>query len=83
MSIAVWLRRPASSPTDQPVLITHEDTLTRCLSEGWSQIETPTAPASAPVAEQVTEDIPAPVAATPAPPQRAKRTSTTKVKGDA
>ena len=45
--VSVWLRHPASSPTDPPVLVTHEDTLKRCLSDGWSQVEAPT-PAAVP-----------------------------------
>ena len=80
MSISIWLRHPASSPTDPPILVTHEDTLTRCLSEGWSQVETPTAPAEAPAAPESTTDTPAPAEAASAPPQRARRTTSTKVK---
>ena len=85
MSISIWLRRSGDSPNTPPVLITHEDTLTRCLAEGWTEVEMPAEPASTPAASESlpdTPDTPAPAEAVSAPPQRAKRTSAkvTKVK---
>ena len=46
MAISIWLRRSGDSPDTPPVLITHEDTLKRCLSEGWTEVEMPAVPDS-------------------------------------
>lgn len=68
--ITVWLRHPGDSPHHPPVLVTHADTLARCLAEGWVQVEQPTA-----VAPAVSVEPPVPAEqAQPQPrPKRAQR----------
>ena len=63
-TIAVWFRHPK---TGYVVLVTHEDTRDRCLSEGWTITSDPRLPApvslSTPEPAPDTEPAAAPVAA--------------------
>lgn len=73
-AVEVWLRHPKSGPSDPPILVTHPDTLARCLSEGWTPY---TAPIAAPPAGAATvETVGVALYATPvveAPPAPAQR----------
>lgn len=67
--IAVWLKHPK---TGYVVLVTHDDTRDRCLSEGWTPAPDPrTTPISEPVsaAEPTHEPATAPADVSPPPAQ--------------
>lgn len=38
-TVEAWLRHPKAQPGEPLVLVTHPDTLARCLAEGWTVVE--------------------------------------------
>lgn len=85
-TVAAWLRHPKAGPRDLPVLVTHPDTLSRCLADGWTVVtlEPPEPPAGADAAQEgaTAQYAVSPAEDTPAPTHGVSRTPHAKpVKG--